>query len=384
MFNQKSVEAKEINEAEKRAITKYVESNERRVRTYWLDVPFRLLVDMYIDEDLKINPGFQRFFRWTPKQQSAFIESLLLGVPIPHIFVAEVEDGRWELIDGLQRVSTFLAFRGNLMGAEGEEKNFLKLTGLEVLDGLNGFGYKDLSKQLQLSIERVFCRTVILRNGTEKKAKLDLFTRINTGGSLLSDQEFRNCISQIGDSEFAVMLETLSENRWFKKYVTIGSREKEKEEDQEHVLRFLSMHDCFEEFEGERLQLGEFFTEYLKDAILDENYSLEEKKTLFRETFDLVSKSGVDYPFRSLKGERFTGIVYTGVLVSISRNLAVFTAFGSEFTGVHIENVRKIHATMVEAGLLDHEYRDRYVRFLNNVFENTKEKIAERRVDRNV
>src|ERR1700722_18701025 len=72
------------------------------------------IVNMYRDKELNINPDFQRLFRWEIGQKSKLIESLLLGIPIPSIFVFEKEDSTWELIDGLQRISTLLEFMGLL------------------------------------------------------------------------------------------------------------------------------------------------------------------------------------------------------------------------------------------------------------------------------
>src|SRR5687767_8500994 len=72
------------------------------------------LTNLYRDGELKIRPEFQRFFRWTELQKSRLVESLLLGIPLPSIFVAQTESGQWELVDGLQRVSTILQLQGEL------------------------------------------------------------------------------------------------------------------------------------------------------------------------------------------------------------------------------------------------------------------------------
>ena len=362
----------------------YVEKERRGVSTYKLDVPYRLLAEMYKEGDLVINPSFQRLFRWTVKQQSAFIESLLLAIPIPQIFVAEVERGVWELIDGLQRVSTFLAFRGDLSKEKGadDEKNNFKLTDLEILQELNGTHHTELPNQLQLSIGRVPCRVEVLRSGKERNVKVDLFTRINTGGELLSKQEFRNCISRIGNDRFADMIIKMSQNKWFKKYVIMGKERREKKEDQEYVLRFLSMHDSFKDFKEEKnITLGEFLTKYVRSAISNVDYDLEEKKQVFTDTLRLVSNH-VEYPFGSGK-RKFTGIVCTGVLVSVSQNLKNFRDFGSEFTKEHIESVQVLHSEMAR-GLSKFGHRNRIITFLDAVFTDTEERIVKEEEKRSV
>jgi hypothetical protein len=77
------------------------------------------LTNLYRDGELNVRPEFQRFFRWTNTQKSRLVESLLLGIPLPSIFVAQTADGRWELVDGLQRVSTILQLQGLLEDEDG-------------------------------------------------------------------------------------------------------------------------------------------------------------------------------------------------------------------------------------------------------------------------
>ena len=94
-------------------IIKDLEDKIKSVRTRSLDLSFNELVDMYKDNELIITPDYQRLFRWSEANQSRFIESLLLEMPIPPIFVVEKEEGVYELIDGLQRISSYLHFRGS-------------------------------------------------------------------------------------------------------------------------------------------------------------------------------------------------------------------------------------------------------------------------------
>src|SRR6185437_15088585 len=91
-----------------------VESRIKDVRTRSQDLSFNELFNMYRENDLQIRPEYQRLFRWDRGKESRFIESLLLEMPVPPIFVIEDSLGRYELIDGLQRMSTYLHFRGEL------------------------------------------------------------------------------------------------------------------------------------------------------------------------------------------------------------------------------------------------------------------------------
>ena len=92
---------------------------QRLVRTDAYQMSIGEIVSMYDNEEITIDPEFQRLFRWTISQKSKLIESLLLGIPLPPIFVFEQSDGNWELIDGLQRVSTLLEFMGLLRIPDG-------------------------------------------------------------------------------------------------------------------------------------------------------------------------------------------------------------------------------------------------------------------------
>jgi uncharacterized protein with ParB-like and HNH nuclease domain len=87
-----------------------IDNAQRRVRTDAYQMSIGEVINMYRDGELIINPDFQRLFRWEIGQKSRLIESLLLGIPIPSIFVFETEESKWELIDGLQRISTLLEF----------------------------------------------------------------------------------------------------------------------------------------------------------------------------------------------------------------------------------------------------------------------------------
>jgi Protein of unknown function DUF262 len=89
-----------------------VENNRKNIRHEALTFSLSELVNIHRDEEILIRPDFQRLFRWTRVQQTSFIESLLLEIPIPPLFFFEKNDGKWELLDGLQRLSTIIRFIG--------------------------------------------------------------------------------------------------------------------------------------------------------------------------------------------------------------------------------------------------------------------------------
>jgi hypothetical protein len=133
-----------------------------RVRTRAVDVSFNELFDMYKSKELIINPDFQRLFRWSEGKQSQFVESLILELPIPPIYVIEVDDGVYELIDGLQRISSYLHFRGKHPSEPEGTDRFLTLAECDVLPMLNGHTYEDLPQAIQIKLKRHFIRMEVL------------------------------------------------------------------------------------------------------------------------------------------------------------------------------------------------------------------------------
>lgn len=100
-------------------ISAEIQKYRQEIKSERMDMSFGEIINMYRDKEIIISPEYQRAFRWDEQRQSDFIESILLGIPFPSIFVATNPDGKWELIDGLQRVSTVLSFFNELKDEEG-------------------------------------------------------------------------------------------------------------------------------------------------------------------------------------------------------------------------------------------------------------------------
>lgn len=154
--------------------------------------PFSLkqVVDLIDEGDIELTPDFQRNFIWDKTRQSKLIESILLGLPLPSIYLSQYEDGRLTVVDGLQRLMTIKRF----MNDE------LILTNLEYLEICNGFNYSQLATVLtplrmrRFGQTQVMCFVIDYRSPSQ--LKFDLFRRLNTGGKPLNNQEIRNCLSR--------------------------------------------------------------------------------------------------------------------------------------------------------------------------------------------
>ena len=222
-----------------------VEEKRKEIFTDSYPMSIGELVNLYKDGDLEINPAFQRFFRWSETQKVRLIESILLGIPLPSIFVAQREDGVWDLVDGLQRISTILYFMNELKNEEGVVDSSLKLSATEYLPLLDGVVWKGDDKELDSSLKRLFKREKIeikiIKKESDTSTKFELFQRLNTGGSQLSDQEVRNCLLIMLNEDFYKILVDLSKDQNFNETISITERLYEERYEMELILRLLSL-----------------------------------------------------------------------------------------------------------------------------------------------
>lgn len=186
-----------------------IDEKSKEIHTDGYPMSLGELINMYKDKELHLQPDFQRFFRWTAAQKSSFIESILLGIPIPSIFVARSDKGVWDVIDGLQRLSTIFEFVGILEDSNGEIKTPSSLQGTKFLPSLQDKKWDDeanlensFTAEQRIDFKRSKMDVKIIKKGSDEDAKYELFQRLNTGGSALSDQETRNCLIIMTNKKF--------------------------------------------------------------------------------------------------------------------------------------------------------------------------------------
>lgn len=157
------------------------------------------------DKTIDLDTEFQRLpGLWNDEKKSQFIESLMLNLPIPTFYFNEKEENTWEVIDGLQRISTVNTFL--------VEKK-LKLVGLEFLKEYNGYRFEDLPNPLQKRITRFGITIYIIEKGTPVEVKFHIFKRVNTGGLMLTPQEIRHAINQGTPAELIADLARGKDNK---------------------------------------------------------------------------------------------------------------------------------------------------------------------------
>ena len=266
----------EIVEAGTTALEQKYSKEMRQIVSQKIDLPISTLPEM-IKEQIDLNPDFQRRDRWDVEKQSRFIESIIMNVPIPPVFLGEDQYGKYVVLDGRQRLTAIKDFLSNVF----------KLTGLKVWEDLNGQNYNDLQKKkLAAAITRRFVPAVVILKESSSQVKYDVFDRLNTGGVIAEPMEIRNAVFQ---GSFNRLIRQLAELPEFRRLWDISSEPGELEKnrvyrdmsDVELVLRFFALSD-YEHMDMKfKDYLGEFMdrrnNEYAKNPALE-----QEDRTLFQ------------------------------------------------------------------------------------------------------
>jgi uncharacterized protein with ParB-like and HNH nuclease domain len=193
-------------------------------------------------------PAYQRSFVWEEDRQSKFIESILLGLPIPYIFTAENEDGRLEIVDGSQRIRTLENFLGDR----------LTLSTLEILDTCNGLKFSDFPTSRKRKIHNTSLRMIVLSEHSDEDARFMLFERINSGSVILKDMEKRKG-SFTGP--FTDFIYECAADEQFLKLTSFTEKTKKRGEPQELILRFFAYSESISTYNG---YVNEFLNGYNK------------------------------------------------------------------------------------------------------------------------
>lgn len=270
-----------------------LEEARRSISTDSYQMSVGELTNMYTEGDLIIRPPFQRLFRWDEDQKARLVESILIGIPLPSIFVAQDEEGRWELVDGLQRMSSLLQLQG-LLDHDAFPPLVLRPTKyLPSLDGLVWEDDTDLANALtpaqRRDIKRAKIDLKIVQRGSDPKTKFDLFQRLNSFGSKLSNQEIRNAQLVGVNSDFVEWLSDLAAHDSFVTLLRLPEVQTKKKYDEELVLRFLYLHEKSDEEIGAIRNFQDGLQEFSIDLALDftEVYKGQASQ-VFKETFDLL------------------------------------------------------------------------------------------------
>lgn len=208
-------------------------AGEKRVLTQALDERIESLVSRIRKGRLILQPEFQRDFVWSKSKASLLIESILMRIPLPVVYVAEVANGSWEVVDGQQRLTTIRAFvDGHFPNGES-----FRLGQLRVRNDLRGKAFKDLPQSDQDAIEDYSLRLIMIQKEADPDLKFEVFERLNSGADKLNDMELRNCIYR---GPYNDLLKELVEHEALLKIRGADSVDN-RMQDRQLVLRFLAM-----------------------------------------------------------------------------------------------------------------------------------------------
>lgn len=256
------------------------------LKTDRLDMSFGELMSLFEEGDLIITPEYQRAFRWQAYQQTRFIETILLGIPIPPLFVVEDATGKWELVDGLQRISTIFSFFG-LLTSRPEKNNFILQVG-DLIPELEGVEINNIPIKLKTTIKRSVCRVEIVRWDSQEDIRYELFNRLNTGASPLSDQEIRNCIFRAYPVDLNKVLREVASLPKFFEIIDPSETKKEQMFLEELALRFFAFKHLDSDF---RKTMPEFLSEFMRDVSKGEiDFDLNKEKSYLISYIDFVHK----------------------------------------------------------------------------------------------
>lgn len=323
-------------------LTQEIENAQRLVRTDAYQMSVGEIVSMYENREITVDPEFQRLFRWDIGQKSKLIESLLLGIPLPSIFVFERNDGTWELIDGLQRISTILEFMGRLREYDDKLKPPSILEATKYLPSLYNAVWetsdlvpdaplndqRPIDKSQQLAIRRGRIGVEILKRPSDEHTKYDLFQRLNAGGTQANAQELRNCIMLMVNRDYYHAVRTVSEQPYFKNVTAVTDDQSEKQRHVEMAVRFL-VHAKVP-YDG-KLDVEEFIDEGIVELARAGDHATA--ADLINRTFQLLDAVAGNNALRRFQNGSYVGKVglvgLEGIAVGVAKNLDAILALGT-------------------------------------------------------
>lgn len=305
-----------------------IESKRTSFKTDSYSMSIGELVSLYERGEIIIRPEYQRLFRWSHGQKVKLIESLILGIPVPSIFVYQNENGIWELVDGLQRVSTVLQLFGVL-----QDEKPLVLAGTKYMPALEGFKWdnvnsaKEIPQNIKLGIKRAKINLIIILSDSDKRAKFEVFQRLNTGGSNASNQEIRNNVMIMINPEKYKWFEKLSRNSDFLETLSLSDRLFEEQYHMELLLRYIALSNYPY---NKKKDVGDFLDDINEEILNNEDFQFDRVKDEFEKTFSILNEVLGEKSFKKFNGEDFKGkfleSAYEVISVGLTANLNIYSS----------------------------------------------------------
>ncbi len=266
----------EKTENEKDLAENQIVELSKRIDFYLTEYSVELLANKMEKHEFVV-PQYQRAYTWEHDRKSRFIESLLLGLPIPFLFFWEMPNGKLEIVDGSQRLRSIEEF---LLG-------HLRLGNLEGLTYLSGFTFLDLPMSRQMKIKNRSIRGIVLNEHADEQARFDMFERINTGSKIANKAEVRRGALT---GPFMALIVELAVMPKFEKLAPVSKKELDEREREELVARFFAYSDGLE---GYRDRPSEFIFNYVKKMntrVTDDSMLVDRYRVRFAETIDFIER----------------------------------------------------------------------------------------------
>lgn len=311
-----------------------VVEDTKRVYTDKKDFTLSNIREMFDEGDIIPQPDYQRDYVMDQKQASKLIESVLIGIPIPTVYLCEELDNRYSIIDGQQRMTSFVKYL----------KNEFALKGLEELVELNGKKFLELDKNYQRNIKSSTLSSIILLKESQE-LKYEIFARLNQGAVKLKPQELRNCIYR---GSFNNLIEDIANHNRLLPELFLEKNNRKNY--QEYILRFFALRN-FNEYSSSMTKTMNNFMSIHQN---DDSRLIEESRKLFNSTIDMVKQVMGETAFCGLDREKgkitnkFSGSVYDSIIIP-------FSMFDSHDLMVHADAIRK---QINEIKLNNSQYQD--------------------------
>lgn len=268
-----------IEDADRDAAEAEIVEQSKRIEFYLTEYSIEILANKMREGDFVV-PSYQREFTWEDERKSRFIESIIMGLPIPFLFFWEMENGKLEIVDGSQRLRTIEEF---LLGA-------FRLGDLDSLPTISGFRFGDLPESRQRKVKNRSIRGIILNEHADEQARFDMFERINTTSKAANEAEIRR--GALAGPFMSLVIE-LAERPDFALIAPVSEKQRKEREREELVTRFFAYGDGLE---GYRDRPREFIYEYVKRM----NRRLEQEPALveeYRQRFEgMVAFVNANFP----------------------------------------------------------------------------------------
>jgi uncharacterized protein with ParB-like and HNH nuclease domain len=325
-------------------------SSKRTIFTEQGDPEVDSLYRRHLKGRLNVQPGFQRQFVWDKTKSSRLIESALLDIPIPIIYLSEEQDGKDNVIDGQQRLTAFFSF---IDGKFPDNSDF-KLAGLNVFTELNGKKFNELSEDTQDKIMTTKIRVIKFKKESDGDLQFEIFARLNTGAVPLNDQELRNCVYR---GRFNELLKELSEERDFRYLLGISKPEK-RMRDVELVLRFCSFY--FNSYLDYNSPIKGFLNgtmEKFQNISPDDEYKL---RNAFKNTIAIIRSLFGNNAFKRFYGgrEKNTNGRWETQKFNVSLFDILMYSFAKEDKNTVYQNLDRIREALLDLMTTDQDFID--------------------------